>query len=139
MEEKTFSEIHNENYTIHIDEEDMEVCLPYYNNLLDPMTIDKDQLNSFLQVDAHMERLPARKLSLYSDVVIDPEKVDPAIDRYTFYSAELGSTKSRNFQELLLKRPNGETLADILAKTSGWWIDIFAPTNHEMQHISKVK
>lgn len=66
------------------------------------------------------------------------------IDRYTFYSADLGSLKSRSFKELLeMNSPEKDqvdkTVADLLIETSSWWIDILAPTNDEMRAISKVK
>lgn len=63
------------------------------------------------------------------------------IDRYTFYSAELGSLKHRSFRQLLLmKAPTDdqETVADLLVETTSWWIDVFAPSNEEMRAISKV-
>lgn len=63
------------------------------------------------------------------------------IDRYTFYSAELGSLKHRSFRQLLsMKSPqnNQATVADLLIETTSWWIDIFAPSNDEMRAISKV-
>jgi magnesium transporter len=67
--------------------------------------------------------------------------VNKDIDRYTFYSAELGSLKHRSFRQLLLmKSPqdNISTVADLLIETTSWWIDIFAPSNEEMRAISKV-
>lgn len=32
-----------------------------------------------------------------------------------------------------------KTVADLLIDTTGWWIDILAPTNNELRIISKVK
>jgi Mg2+ and Co2+ transporter CorA len=62
------------------------------------------------------------------------------IDRYTFYSAELGSLKSRSFRQLLqMNSPDKKiTVADLLVETNSWWIDIFAPSNDEMRAISQI-
>jgi hypothetical protein len=69
--------------------------------------------------------------------------VNHNIDRYTFYSAELGSLKSRSFREMLemhspQKDQQDKTVADLLVETTSWWIDVFAPSNDEMRAISKV-
>lgn len=65
------------------------------------------------------------------------------IDRYTFYSADLGSLKSRSFREMLemnspQKDQQDKTVADLLVETTSWWIDVFAPSIDEMRAISKV-
>jgi Mg2+ and Co2+ transporter CorA len=43
-------------------------------------------------------------------------------------------------RDLLLTRPTKEqSISDLLVNTTGWWIDVFAPTNDEMRNITKVQ
>lgn len=85
----------------------------------------------------------SRRFSLYGENTRDPSEVNKDVDRYTFYSADLGSLKSRSFRELLdihspQKDQEEKTVADLLVETNNWWIDIFAPSNDEMRAISKI-
>ncbi|KAI8987145.1 hypothetical protein BDB01DRAFT_784711 [Pilobolus umbonatus] len=83
----------------------------------------------------------ARRFSLYGDIVQDTSGIGMDADRYTFYSADLGSLKSRSFHQLLRTSSNTEneaSVADLLVETTNWWIDILAPTNDEMRAISKI-
>ncbi|KAI8061813.1 uncharacterized protein B0P05DRAFT_516300 [Gilbertella persicaria] len=86
---------------------------------------------------------PHRRYSMYGDNIRDPSQVNKNIDRYTFYSADLGSIKSLSFRQLLnivspQKGQEAKTVADLLIETTSWWIDIFAPSNEEMRNISKI-
>ncbi|KAG2197559.1 hypothetical protein INT47_009557 [Mucor saturninus] len=144
----------------------VDVCYPYEPQLLDQhSTIETDVLNAYLEKDDEIvdpefktERQMSAKLddllehnnerasmsrrySLYGEIIKDPSEVNKNIDRYTFYSAELGSLKTRSFKELLeTSSPDQEfkTVADLLVETTSWWIDVLAPTNDEMRAISKI-
>ncbi|KAI9481248.1 MAG: hypothetical protein EXX96DRAFT_565960 [Benjaminiella poitrasii] len=89
---------------------------------------------------------PSRRFSMYGENIKDPSSIDKGIDRYTFYSAELGSIKGHSFRDLLntkatsLPEEKGinKSVAELLLETACWWIDILAPTNEEMRTISKI-
>ncbi|KAI8645372.1 hypothetical protein BD408DRAFT_411804 [Parasitella parasitica] len=148
---------------------DVEVCYPYPTQQPDQhSTLETEVLKSYMQnsksdeagdpeyqlerqLTAKLDDLldsslnepssASRRFSLYGDNVRDPSEVNKDIDRYTFYSAELGSLKSRSFHQLLLTNSpsnNQTTVADLLMETTSWWIDIFAPSNDEMRFISKI-
>ncbi|KAI9273854.1 hypothetical protein EDC94DRAFT_592944 [Helicostylum pulchrum] len=145
---------------------EVDVCYPYEPQLLDQHpTVELDVLKAYIKKDDEVvdpeyeseHQLTARlndllensekpsisrRYSLYGDFVKEPE-VNKNIDRYTFYSADLGSLKNRSFKELLEmnsqeKQVQDKTVADLLVETSSWWIDILAPTNEEMRAISKI-
>ncbi|CAO0789800.1 unnamed protein product [Mucor circinelloides] len=148
---------------------DVEVCYPYPTQRPDQhSTLETEVLKSYIQntkddensdpeyklerqLTAKLDDLldsgqkapsfASRRYSFYGDNVRDPYEVNKNIDRYTFYSAELGSLKHRSFRQLLLmKAPTDdqETVADLLIETTSWWIDVFAPSNEEMRAISKI-
>ncbi|CEP17618.1 hypothetical protein [Parasitella parasitica] len=148
---------------------DVEVCYPYPTQQPDQhSTLETEVLKSYIQnsksdevndpeyqlerqLTAKLDDLldsgqnepssASRRFSLYGDNVRNPSEVNRDIDRYTFYSAELGSLKNRSFRQLLLtKSPSDDQIivADLLTETTSWWIDIFAPSNDEMRVISKI-
>ncbi|KAI9354399.1 hypothetical protein BD770DRAFT_392250 [Pilaira anomala] len=146
---------------------EVDVCYPYEPQLLDQHpTIEVDVLNAYTKKDDEVvdpdtgseHQMTARlndllensekpsiprRYSRYGEIVKDPGELNKNIDRYTFYSADLGSLKTRSFKELLeMNSPEKDqvdkTVADLLIETSSWWIDILAPTNDEMRAISKI-
>ncbi|CEG67443.1 Putative FABR092Cp [Rhizopus microsporus] len=145
---------------------DVEVCYPYQDQSSDQhSTIDVDSLNNYLkdppepdnnylekhQLTAKLDDLLdsnsssdkiriARKYSLYGENIQDPYLIDQAMDRCTFYSAELGSIENKSFRQLLVTKPPEaiNTVAELLTNTTNWWLDICAPSNEEMRSISKI-
>ncbi|KAI8883813.1 cora-domain-containing protein, partial [Backusella circina FSU 941] len=147
-----------------------DVCYPYHSSsdktvqvdVLQSFINEKEEDNEFNEPEFKMERrmtakfddlldpnIPdterrsmSRRFSMYGDNVRDPSLVNKNIARYTFYSAELGSVKSRNFRDLLklhmTSTEKPKTVADMLVETTSWWIDVFAPSNDEMRAISKI-
>ncbi|KAG1150617.1 hypothetical protein G6F37_000201 [Rhizopus arrhizus] len=138
---------------------DVDICYPYSENNSDPHpTLDTNALKSLLKrpTDIEEERkltaklddlldsktsekgFMSRRYSLYGENVKDPSSIDQEVNRYTFYSDELGSLESRSLQKLFMtKAPNTDrTVAGILMDTTNWWIDIYAPTNDEMRTIN---
>ncbi|KAI9322525.1 hypothetical protein BX666DRAFT_1838719, partial [Dichotomocladium elegans] len=95
------------------------------------------RLDDLLEGTEKPQPAPAgRRFSLYGDTAYDPSKVMQGTNRFVFYSANLGAVKSPSLKQLLLTR--GEMpVADLLLKTSGWWIDVFAATNEEMRTLSQ--
>ncbi|KAI9494427.1 hypothetical protein BDB00DRAFT_819126 [Zychaea mexicana] len=89
------------------------------------------------------EKRPQRRYSLYGENVKDPTRVERGADRYVFYSADLGSVKSQSLKQLMMKHVHQDekqqkSVAEVLLKTTGWWIDAFAATNEEMRMMSQV-
>ncbi|KAI8337861.1 hypothetical protein BD560DRAFT_27126 [Blakeslea trispora] len=145
--------------------DEVEVCYPFHQTD-HHTTVEVDLLKSYMkpnntttkeeqddhQLTARLDDLlessnekptMGRRFSMYGDNIRDPSEVNKNIDRYTFYSAALGSLKSRSFRQLLnTQYPGNEkevkTVAELLIETTGWWVDIFAPTNEEMRNISKI-
>ncbi|KAL9559379.1 hypothetical protein MBANPS3_000453 [Mucor bainieri] len=127
-----------------------EVLKAYIQNTKDDETNDPEyklerqltaKLDDLLDSGQKAPSSASRRYSFYGDNVRDPSEVNKNIDRYTFYSAELGSLKHRSFRQLLMmKAPTDdqETVADLLMETTSWWIDVFAPSNDEMRAISKI-
>ncbi|KAI8357367.1 hypothetical protein EDC96DRAFT_545870 [Choanephora cucurbitarum] len=145
--------------------DEVEVCYPFHqadhhttvevdllrlytkpNNEVTKGEEDDHQLTARLDdlLDSNNEKPTMnRRFSMYGDNIRDPSQVNKDIDRYTFYSAALGSLKSRSFRQLLSVQSSSDekevkTVADLLIETNGWWVDIFAPTNEEMRNISKI-
>ncbi|GAA5807447.1 hypothetical protein MFLAVUS_000808 [Mucor flavus] len=140
-----------------------DVCYPYDPQLLDQhSSIELDILKAYIQnetkvseeeqnTERHLtarlddllesnERVSiSRRYSHYGDIIKDQSQVNKSIERYTFYSAELGSLKNRSFKELLeMKSDQDKLVSDLLIDTTNWWIDVLAPTNEEMRAISKI-
>ncbi|KAI8098657.1 uncharacterized protein BX664DRAFT_271382 [Halteromyces radiatus] len=119
-------------------------------------TIDKESLDNFLHTDDDDDLLSksdikldflleasqdkySRRFSDFGDNIHDPSKVKNKTDRYTYYEASTGSLKNTSLKELLSRSvTDDETVANLLVKSSCWWIDIFAPTDQEMRIISKI-
>ncbi|KAI8388395.1 uncharacterized protein BYT42DRAFT_559935 [Radiomyces spectabilis] len=86
----------------------------------------------------------SRSFSLHPEHKQDPTKLPFTAERYTFYSAELGSLKSSSLHDLLThtvvynEKASSRTVADVLMNTQSWWIDILGPTNQEMKTLSKI-
>ncbi|CAO3600589.1 unnamed protein product [Absidia cylindrospora] len=119
-------------------------------------TIDRDALQKYLLVeddggtltkyDVKLDFLleasqnkHSRRFSDFGDAPYDPNKVKAKTDRYTYYEASTGSLKSSSFRDLLIKpTTSGGTVANLLIKSSCWWVDVFAPTDQEMRILSKI-
>ncbi|KAI9264080.1 hypothetical protein BDA99DRAFT_437695 [Phascolomyces articulosus] len=140
---------------------DDDVLCPTTQHPLDNDSIQTDVLLSFVQnnnkpEDEHheyplqrqytarlddllenSEKRPQRRYSLYGENIQDPTRVESSTDRYVFYSANLGSVKAHSLKQLMAKHVQQEekeqNVAEVILKTSGWWIDVFAATNEEMR------
>ncbi|KAI9281025.1 hypothetical protein BY458DRAFT_499355 [Sporodiniella umbellata] len=119
----------------------VEICYPYED---DPrQTIDRAALTLALKEPVLEDWLEhgepdKRRLSLYGENVRNPYSMDPNLNRYTFYSAELGSLENRSLKTLLTMRYADTQVARLLIDTANWWLDILAPTDDEMRQISKI-
>ncbi|KAG0167962.1 CorA metal ion transporter [Apophysomyces sp. BC1034] len=84
-----------------------------------------------------------RRYSLYGERIY-AKKVQKGVKRYRLYCASGGPFESRTLDEFLMlttwseKIDTRRTIMDLLIDTSGWWVDIFAPTNQEMRALSKI-
>ncbi|CAO3671516.1 unnamed protein product [Rhizopus stolonifer] len=140
----------------------VDVCYPYSDQGDQNLTIDRNALRSILKRDPGQPELErrltaklddlldsksssdkvflSRRFSLYGENVRNPNEVNQQVNRYTFYSAELGSLESRSLKQLLVTKPmnTDSPVASLLTDTANWWIDIFAPTNDEMRMISNI-
>ncbi|KAI8072117.1 hypothetical protein BDF21DRAFT_386916 [Thamnidium elegans] len=140
-----------------------DVCYPYDPQLLDQHSsielyilkayiqketeVSEQEQNTERHLTAKLDDLLesnekvsiSRRYSHYGDIIKNQSQINQSIERYTFYSADLGSLKNRSFKELLkMKSEQDKSVSDLLVDTTNWWIDVLAPTNEEMRAISKV-
>ncbi|KAG2232486.1 hypothetical protein INT48_007399 [Thamnidium elegans] len=140
-----------------------DVCYPYDPQLLDQHSsielyilkayiqketeVSEQEQNTERHLTAKLDDLLesnekvsiSRRYSHYGDIIKNQSQINQSIERYTFYSADLGSLKNRSFKELLkMKSEQDKSVSDLLVDTTNWWIDVLAPTNEEMRAISKI-